>query len=572
MAVLLTAFLGFTNACGKSEGEKNTELAQLPEVDMTLQKQAEDFLNKYLGELDKLYVDQATKYWAAANSGKAEDFDAYAESDLNLRKVHSDPKRYAEIQKLLAQKDKLKPLTARSLTVAELGFKGNQLPQELLEKMTKTAAEIEQYFTAFRGKLKGKEYADNELKDMLKTEMNSAKRQKIWEAMKQVGEAVGPKLIELAKIRNEAAKKLGYLNYWDMQIRLQEHNPEQIISIFAELETQTNEPFKQRKAKIDSELAARFKIKPAEMRPWHYDDPFFQETPPSDKIDMDDFYKDKKKEDIIEIAKKFYADIDLPIESIVEKSDIYERPGKNQHAFCTSIDHKGDTRALLNIKPSARWMETALHEMGHGVYDKFMDYTLPFNLRDAAHTFTTEAVAMIFGALARNPVWMTAYANCDNAKIKALEPEILEQRKREQLIFARWALVMLNFEKSLYENPDQDLNKLWWDLVERFQGVTRPGNRNSPDWAAKIHFTIAPVYYHNYQLGELFAAQLRGTLSKLAKHTGPSYTLNYGQHKEFGNYFKEKIFKPGMTMTWPDFIQAATGEPLSAKYFADEVK
>ena len=36
-------------------------------------------------------------------------------------------------------------------------------------------------------------------------------------------------------------------------------------------------------------------------------------------------------------------------------------------------------------------------------------------------------------------------------------------------MFARWALVMLHFEKALYANPEQDLNKLWWDIVERYQ-------------------------------------------------------------------------------------------------------
>ena len=44
---------------------------------------------------------------------------------------------------------------------------------------------------------------------------------------------------------------------------------------------------------------------------------------------------------------------------------------------------------------------------------------------------------------------------------------ILEQRRREQLIFARWTMVMLHFEKALYEDPDQDLNRLWWDDVAR---------------------------------------------------------------------------------------------------------
>jgi len=46
--------------------------------------------------------------------------------------------------------------------------------------------------------------------------------------------------------------------------------------------------------------------------------------------------------------------------------------------------------------------------------------------------------------------------------------------RNQLLIFSRWCQVMLRFEKELYVNPNQDLNKLWWDLVEKYQLVKRP--------------------------------------------------------------------------------------------------
>ncbi|MFO0927945.1 MAG: hypothetical protein U0736_13035 [Gemmataceae bacterium] len=60
----------------------------------------------------------------------------------------------------------------------------------------------------------------------------------------------------------------------------------------------------------------------------------------------------------------------------------------------------------------------------------------------------------------------------------------------------------------MYEDPDQDLNKVWWDLVEKYQQVRRPAGRNAPDYAGKVHIVVAPVYYHNYMMGELFASQV----------------------------------------------------------------
>ena len=53
-------------------------------------------------------------------------------------------------------------------------------------------------------------------------------------------------------------------------------------------------------------------------------------------------------------------------------------------------------------------------------------------------------------------------------------------QRNQLLIFSRWCQVMLRFEKAMYENPDQDLNKLWWDLVEKYQVLKRPAGPQRP--------------------------------------------------------------------------------------------
>ncbi len=285
------------------------------------QAKADEFLKNYLDKYAKIEYKQNISYWNAANSGKKEDFDASAAARLELRELLSDKKSYQTILDLLVHKEHLEPITQRALSIAELAFKGNQLPPEMLKKLVDSETAIEEAFNTFRGEIDGKKYTNNDLLEMLKKETDSAKRQKIWDAMKQVGNVVGPKLVALAKVRNEAAKLLNYSDFWDMRIRLQEHEPENIVSIFADLEKMTTETFKKMKGEMDGELAKRFKVKPEEMMPWHYDNPFFQAAPPSDKIDLDEFYKDKKKEDIIVIAQKFLSDIGLDTESIVKNSD-----------------------------------------------------------------------------------------------------------------------------------------------------------------------------------------------------------------------------------------------------------
>ena len=132
------------------------------------------------------------------------------------------------------------------------------------------------------------------------------------------------------------------------------------------------------------------------------------------------------------------------------------------------------------------------------------------------------------------------------------------------LIFVRWGLVMTFFERDMYNNPDQDLNTLWWDYVERFQLIARPENRNAPDWAAKIHLGCAPVYYQNYILGELNASQFLKAIER-----DLNVTSVVGDER-VGKWLHENVFLPGARDSWNTMIEKATGEPLSAKFFVEQ--
>jgi peptidyl-dipeptidase A len=133
------------------------------------------------------------------------------------------------------------------------------------------------------------------------------------------------------------------------------------------------------------------------------------------------------------------------------------------------------------------------------------------------------------------------------------------------LVFSRWAQVMYRFEKSMYEDPGQDLNKLWWDMVGKYQMIKKPEGRNMPDWATKIHVALYPCYYHNYLLGELLASQLYIYIT-----TNITQNQSFVGEKAVGDYLREKIFIPGARYYWNDMIEKATGEKLTAKYYAKQ--
>ncbi|MCK5738985.1 M2 family metallopeptidase [bacterium] len=529
-----------------------------------MERQFQDFLVQKVADIGPVEKAQNMAYWEASISGKTEDFEKYSELNLKYKQLFADKDEFSLLKKYGDSGKIQKPELQRQLELLYNLYVPNQIDSTLMREITALEGSVENKFSAYRGQIDGETITNNEILEILKKETTSAPRQKAWEASKMVGAEVGADLIELVKLRNKAAEALGYENYYLMSLELAEQDDAELVQIFAKLADLTYEPFRRMKTEMDAVLAENCQTIPAMLRPWHYHDPFFQEAPMVARIDLDTYYADK---DVRELAETYYSGIGLPADDILARSDLYEKEGKNPHAYCTHIDREGDVRVLMNLKNDVSWMETSLHELGHGVYDKYLDPNMPYLLREPAHIFCTEAIAMFFGRMARNPYWMQVMLNLSDEKTAEISAEVQSALRRQQLVFARWVQVMFHFERALYSNPDQNLNVLWWDLVEKYQMVSRPANRNQPDWAAKIHFTIAPVYYHNYMLGELMASQISATVVEMFYQKQVGETVSYANDPKLGEFLKKNIFEPGASLNWNQLLQFATGEGLNPSHF-----
>ncbi|MBM4373001.1 MAG: hypothetical protein FJ098_15210, partial [Deltaproteobacteria bacterium] len=116
-----------------------------------------------------------------------------------------------------------------------------------------------------------------------------------------------------------------------------------------------------------------------------------------------------------------------------------------------------------------------------------------------------------------------------------------------------------------YRDPRQDLDGLWWSLVERWQGIGRPPGRRAPDWASKIHLSLFPVYYQNYLLGQLFAWQLR---TALEGEPG----LEWHRRPEVARHLSEELFAHGASRAWPEAVRLLTGAALGPGALCDALR
>jgi peptidyl-dipeptidase A len=508
-----------------------------------------------------LLKDYSLKLWDLSLNGNDEALEkALVASKERYLRVYTNRDEFRQLREWKAAGLQLDELEARQLRLIHDAFVPNQIDEAVLRDIIQREIQIENTFNTFRASFEGGTISDNQLREILRTEPNLARRCAAWEATKQVGHDVASQLLELIAIRNREARNLGYSDYYSMMFELQELDEKWVFSLLDRLEQLSERAFTETKAELDATLKRKYGITEAESYPWLYSDPFFQEFPTAGATEsLDDVFKDL---DIEALTLAHYRSIGLDIEDLLRQADLYERDGKSQHAFCLDVDHEGDVRVLCNIRKNERWMSTMLHEFGHAVYDKYNDRSLPFLLRTPAHTLTTEAIAMLNGRMSKNPEWLTQIAGLSQSDAQRLSSSAQKALRSEMLIFLRWAITLIRFERDLYRNAGAGLNQRWWEYVQRFQKVTPPPNRDLPDWASKIHLASSPVYYQNYVLGELMASQLLRFI-----HLNVVQSESYVGNSGVGEYLVQKVFRPGARFDWNTMLLKATGEQLNPEHF-----
>jgi peptidyl-dipeptidase A len=511
-------------------------------------------------------------WWDANTTGRKEYYDRKEYMQNLLDAALSDKKTFTELKFIEDHRADIEgDTTRRTIDVLYLQYLEKQVSTDLLKKMVAKSNTVEKAFNDFRANVDGRQMTDNEVRGLLKNSKDSGRLKEVWSASKDVGKVLEADLKDLVKLRNEAAKTLGFKNFHALQLYLNEQDGDKLIKLFDDLDALTRVPFADAKKEIDAKLAANYRIPENELRPWHYHDPFFQETPAVFAANLDAPFQDA---DLRVMIRKFYEGIGLPVDSVMARSDLDEHPNKNPHAFCTDIDRAGDVRVLANIQADNRWASTLLHEFGHSVYstnNNNIPQWLPYPIRMEAHILTTEGVAMMFERLSKRGAFLTEM-NIKVKDVKAYDEAGARTLRLDLLVFSRWCQVMLRFEKAMYENPEQDLNKLWWDLVEKYQMLKRPDGRNAPDYASKIHIVVAPVYYHNYMMGQLFASQLHHAIARDVYKGADPATVTYVNNKAVGDFMRRRVFEKGRLLNWDELTKEATGDSLNAKAFAEDFK
>lgn len=273
-----------------------------------MQAEARAFVERLTQRIYPLLSTFNQARWDLATLGRPEDYTLVERLGADYKRLFtSEPAEWQTIQQLYAERATITDaLLHRSIEQLFFLYAAEQAIPAQIDRIAALEAAMNGLYTNFRGMLDGQPVSENQIKTMLQQETDSQRRRKAWEASKTIGAVAQPDLLELIRLRNQGAQALGFRDYYAQMLQLAEIDEAALFALLDDLEVCTREPFRQLKAEIDAQLAARCAVQVEELRPWHYSDPFFQEPPHTGGVDLDGLFADQ---DIVALATRTFDGI-----------------------------------------------------------------------------------------------------------------------------------------------------------------------------------------------------------------------------------------------------------------------
>ncbi|MCK6259447.1 M2 family metallopeptidase [Fictibacillus sp. KIGAM418] len=419
-----------------------------------------------------------------------------------------------------------------------------------MELWNKVTSKIFTYKTFF----KGRAIDENEVLTHLQTSTNSKDREQLWMGKMKLGDVIEGDLLELVSMRNKIAQEKGFSHFYELKLKSQELELDDLTNVIHKLREHLDEDFTLIKSQIDNELKDKFNLQNDPM-PWHYNHPFFQETHVN-------FMSDKSltKAKVIKALQGWFSDKGLDIQGIVNRSKISNHPHNSTANYCLNIDREEDIRISSCFQQNQKSVALLLHELGHALYEFNISPDVPFILRKTSQPFINEAVALYFERLAYKKSWFTTTIGQTTSLIPFIQSK---QYFINTLLKLYEAISVTTFEYELYANPSQNLNKLWWDIVEDTQRLKRPDNWDHAYWANKTQLTTLPVHSSHSLFGEVLSSQFHVLLHR---------TFGDSTNDESLRYLKENIFSKGNSVYWKRLLFDAFKSDIMPEYLIHEIQ
>ncbi|MCY2960142.1 MAG: M3 family metallopeptidase [Planctomycetota bacterium] len=409
---------------------------------------------------------------------------------------------------------------------------------------------------------------------LLASDRDESVRRSAWDALRGIEtHVVAHGFLEVVRKRNELGRMLGAEDYYDWKVRRVEGlTKAQVFEHLDDLERRTR----------DSALRALEGLVAAKgldaKRPWN-----LRYAVGGDVTTAQDPYFPFAK--ALERYGRSFAALGIDYRGATLVLDLVDRPGKYENGFMhgpvPAWRERGAWRpARIQFTANAipgmvgagrRALETLFHEGGHAAHFANVDMPSPCFSQEFAPTSVafSELQSMFLDSFVSDPDWQQRYArDIDGAPIPA---ELVERGIRASQPFAAWNLramvAVCVAERAIYEIPDAELS------ADRVLAAIRDAERRllfleegSPRPSLSVPHLLAgesSAYYHGYVLAEIAVQQTRAFFRARDGHLV--------DNPRIGPDLREHYWRPGNSLTFLDFVENLTGEPLSSAAIAARV-
>jgi peptidyl-dipeptidase A len=542
---------------------------------------AQEFMNRAEEELADLAVKASRAAWVAAtyitHDTEALSADAQTEYSVAVQRLATEATRYGKLNlppELRRKFEKLKlalaaPPPADSAKAAEL---------------TRIAVSMESDYgrgTWCRPKKNGggEECLQiNELSRILAESQDPEELAAVWEGWHAIGAPMRDRYARFVDLSNEGARQLGFADAGAMWRSGYDMPPDEFAKELERLWGQVRPLYLSLHAYVRTKLGEKYGtdlVPPDGMIPAHLlGNMWAQEwgniydlVAPGDASTGYDITELLKKKGVdqfgmVRFGEGFFTSLgfdSLP-KTFWERSMIVKPRDREVvcHASAWNIDDTEDLRIKMCTEVTAEDFVTVHHELGHNFYQRAYNKQ-PYLFKNGANDGFHEAIGDAI-ALSITPKYLQQIGLLDEIP-PANDTLLLLRQALDRVAFLPFGLLIDQWRWKVFsgEVKPVDYNKAWWELRNRYQGISAPVERSADafDPGAKYHVP-ANTPYTRYFLARILQFQFYRALCQASGHAGPLHRCSFFGSKEAGEKLNAML-ELGASKPWPEALYQLTG-------------
>jgi oligoendopeptidase F len=537
-----------------------------------------DFIKTFNFAYEKVHVEYENHFWSTKMGLKGASTAALASSKNALEEFLGDEAALLKVQQFLKQD--LDKEDFKILKCFEKTFKCYIVSDPEAKKLKQRITELEGELQNHRNSMKLQYLSNGKfiegssvlLRNVLTTSEVETERKSAWEGLESIGSFVSEKFCEIVQLRNQLARALGYIDFYDMKVTQAEGFGK--VELFEILDTLKNQA---RQLSDMAEVSLAAKKGQDALKPWNRSFAMQGKI----KALQDPYFP---FQNAVGTWARSFAALGISYKDAVMNLDLCDRKGKYPNGFCHWTQPawqspNGWVPSRTNFTslatPSAvgsgqTALVTLMHEGGHAAHFSNVVQHSPLFAQERAPTSVAyaETQSMFLDSVVGDADWLARYALDVNGNPMPWEliEESIKDGWEKNVAALMNMLVVPYFEKALYELDEANMTPAGiLELAKKIEleviGYLSPRPTLS---VPHILSDESACYYHGYVLAEMAVHQTRAFFLK-----------KYGKivdNPQIGHDLTEFYWKVGNSENFLDLVKGLTGASLTGNAWIEKLK